>query len=347
MHTNDFFLVAASSLLLLVMGAQGQDPTTYIKPYPALTYTQAWQISTCVYTVKYTIKGQPGISNFGFQLGNDRDITVSGCADDWEPKGGAGNCPQHYSAWDGPGGGGLVKLNTLDSCRDATFWITASEATLLATGSMVFKGGQICSKCTDVPYVLADHPDPASCSAAQSPATPTPTPTPSPLPSTSISSTPSGSSSPASAASSPSASPSAYSSASPSVSPSSSPSPSAPASPSSPSPSSSPSASPSTSPSASAPLTPLASASPAAGGDSSNAGAIAGGVAGGLAGLAGLAGLGGAAAGAGYLLYRYLNKPPAPDLPVSALDSGQATVVGENALFQETNVMQPNALYVV
>jgi hypothetical protein len=44
MHTNaiHFFLVAPSSLLLLlllVMGAQGQDPTTYIKPYPALTYS--------------------------------------------------------------------------------------------------------------------------------------------------------------------------------------------------------------------------------------------------------------------------------------------------------------------
>ena len=69
-------------------------------------------------------------------------------------------------------------------------------------------------------------------------------------------------------------------------------------------------------------------------------------MAGGLAGLAGLAGLGAAAAGAGYVLYRYLNKPPAPDMPASALDSGQATVVGENALFQETNVMQPNGLFV-
>jgi pyruvate carboxylase len=69
-------------------------------------------------------------------------------------------------------------------------------------------------------------------------------------------------------------------------------------------------------------------------------------VAGGLAGLAGLAALGGAAAGGGYMLYRWINRTDTLAAPASALDSNAASVVGDNALFQESNVMQPNALFV-
>jgi hypothetical protein len=56
--------------------------------------------------------------------------------------------------------------------------------------------------------------------------------------------------------------------------------------------------------------------------------------------------LGGLVAGAGYALYRWINRPEVAAMPASALDSTQATVVGENALFHDTNVMQPNAIYV-
>jgi hypothetical protein len=68
-------------------------------------------------------------------------------------------------------------------------------------------------------------------------------------------------------------------------------------------------------------------------------------VAGGVAGLAGLAALGGLAAGGGYLLYRWINRSKLPAEPASALDAPQSTAVGDNALFQESNVMQPNALF--
>jgi hypothetical protein len=66
-------------------------------------------------------------------------------------------------------------------------------------------------------------------------------------------------------------------------------------------------------------------------------------VVGGLAGLAGIAGL---VAGAGYLLYRWVNRPATMEMPASALDSTNAGIVGDNALFQDTNVMHPNHLFV-
>jgi hypothetical protein len=69
-------------------------------------------------------------------------------------------------------------------------------------------------------------------------------------------------------------------------------------------------------------------------------------VAGGLAGLAGLAALGGLVAGAGYVLYRWVNRPDNLAAPASALDSTEATAVGDNALFQNSNVMHPNAIFV-
>jgi hypothetical protein len=34
---------------------------------PYTITAQAWQISTCRYTVKYTFRGSPGISDFGFE----------------------------------------------------------------------------------------------------------------------------------------------------------------------------------------------------------------------------------------------------------------------------------------
>jgi hypothetical protein len=97
--THTATLVAALTLLLLASGVASQDPTTYLTAYPAQTITstyrtrhtphatrqvlilhvasdcggspytitaQAWQIAQCVYTVKYTVQGRPGLSDFGF-----------------------------------------------------------------------------------------------------------------------------------------------------------------------------------------------------------------------------------------------------------------------------------------
>jgi hypothetical protein len=68
-------------------------------------------------------------------------------------------------------------------------------------------------------------------------------------------------------------------------------------------------------------------------------------VAGGVAGLAALAGAGGLVAGAGYLLYRWINRPTTMEMPASTLDSSEAAAVGDNALFKDTNVMHPNLMF--
>jgi hypothetical protein len=107
----------------------------------------------------------------------------------------------------------------------------------------------------------------------------------------------------------------------------------------SPSPSPSPSSSPSPTASASPVVVPVVE-KPSEGGV--GGGTIIGAAVGGAAGAAGGAVL---LLAAGYFIYRWINRSKAPIEIVSALDTSKAIAIGDNALFQDTNVMRPNGLY--
>jgi hypothetical protein len=75
-------------LALAIGVVLAQDPTSHIKAYPAITThncggsnyavtAQAWQISACVFTVRYDVKGKPGLSDFGFQYAHPTPRLIS------------------------------------------------------------------------------------------------------------------------------------------------------------------------------------------------------------------------------------------------------------------------------
>ncbi|ELR20347.1 uncharacterized protein ACA1_185710 [Acanthamoeba castellanii str. Neff] len=326
----------------LVAAVVAQDPTSYITAYPARSVVgcgdspfnltmQAWQVEPCTYVIKYSIYGRPGISDFGFRSssgGNGNTCTTDG----------------PYGGWTADGS--MVKIDETKGCdQQATFYVKATLTTLITTGStLALKAGSYCWTCDNAPYgfgpaTSCTSPSPTaslSPSRTPSPSTVPPSATPSISASPSRPATPSISASPSSAVSpsiSVSRTPSPSVSATPSISATASPStfispPSLP-----PSPSGSPSAALSVSPSP-----PILSQSE--GGASS--GAIAGGVVGGIAGV-GAAGA--VLAGAGYLVHRMMNKPPAPAALTSAFDGVADNAGGVNALFVDQASMQPNPLF--